>query len=108
MIVRDRVYQAVSSLGYMVSAEDIAKKVKAHPAHVRQELAALYRMGKLQRKEARMPKDYHGKKPYKYYVDMPTAPVEQEPQDVKVMVGKTTMTVREARKIYDQLKLLFG
>lgn len=108
MIIRDRVYQALVSAPYMMSAVDISRRIKAHPAQIRQELTTLYRMGKVQRKEARMPMGYTGKKPYKYYVDMSGTPVEPEVEGVKVLVGNSTMTVSEARKLYDQLKLLFG
>lgn len=108
MTIREQVYQVVSSTSGSVRAEDVANKIKAHPSYIRQELAKLFREGMVKRRLAKVPDSRIGKKPYAYYVDFSAPPVERPSQEVIVLVGDIRMSVTEARKLYDQLKLLFG
>lgn len=108
MTIREQVYQFVSSTSGSVRAEDVASKIKAHPSYIRRELAKLFREGMIQRRLAKVPSARIGKKPYAYYVDFSVPPVERPSQDVTVLVGDIRMSVTEARKLYDQLKRLFG
>jgi len=108
MTVREQVYQIISNTSGSVRAKDIVGKVRGNPAQIRQELTTLYREGKIQRRKARGSRVGTGRKPFVYYVDFSAPPVEPRNEGVTILVGDISMSATEARKLYDQLKLLFG
>lgn len=108
MTVREQVYQIVSNTSGSVRTKDIVGKVRGNPAQIRQELTALFREGKIQRRKVKGSKTGAGRKPFAYYVDFSATSVEPRNEGVTVLVGDIRMTATEARKLYDQLKLLFG
>lgn len=111
--VREQVLDIIRNSNTALSAKEISNHLPYHPALVRTTLTEMYRGGTVQRHAAAKLPGLNGKRPFKYFQAMPelvNAQPVREPtrHTIRVMVGDRSMTVTQARELYNQLHQLFG